>query len=120
MNSLWKNETYFLATFLWISFYVFVLINGEITILVIYWNLTKGDYRWWCKSFFLGASPLIYLFVYSIYYLFSLKLTSFSAFVIYFGIMSIFYVVGFFIFGSVSTAISFYFLFKLYSHIKID
>ena len=120
MNSLWKNETYFLATFLWISFYVFVLINGEITILVIYWNLTKGDYRWWWKSFFLGASPLIYLFVYSIYYLFSLKLASFSAFVVYFGIMSIIYVIGFFIFGSLSTVMSYYFLRKLYSHIKID
>ena len=120
MNSLWKKETYFLATFLWISFFVFILINGEITILVIYWNLTKGDYNWWWKSFFLGASPVIYLFVYSIYYLFSLKLKSFSAFIIYFGIMNLIYIVAFLVCGSLSTLMSFYFLKKLYSHIKID
>ena len=32
MNSIWKNETYFLTTFLWISFFIFIIINGEITI----------------------------------------------------------------------------------------
>ena len=93
MNSLWKNEIYFFATFLWISFLVFVIVNCELTILVIYWNLTKGDYRWWWKSYFLGGSPMIYLFLYSIYYLFSLKLTRISALIIYFGIMNIIYFV---------------------------
>ena len=120
MNSLWKNETYFLATFLWISFFIFIIINGEITILVIYWNLTKGDYNWWWKSFFLGASPLIYLFLYSIYYLFTLKITRISAFIVYFVIMNLFYIIAFFICGSLSTIMSYYFLTKLYKHIKID
>ena len=120
MNSLWKNETYFLATFLWISLFVFIVINGEITILVIYWNLTKGDYNWWWKSFFLGASPLIYLFLYSIYYLFTLKITRISAFIVYFGIMNLIYIIAFFICGSLSTVMSYFFLIKLYKHIKID
>ena len=120
MSSIWKNETYFLATFVYISFFIFIIINGEITILTIYWNLTKGDYNWWWKSFFLGASPLIYLFLYSIYYLFSLKVTRFSAFIVYFGIMNIIYIIGFFICGSLSTLMSYYFLLKLYKHIKLD
>ena len=120
MSSIWKNETYFLATFVYISFFIFIIINGEITILIIYWNLTKGDYNWWWKSFFLGASPLIYLFLYSIYYLFSLKVTRFSAFIVYFGIMNIIYIIAFFICGSLSTLMSYYFLLKLYKHIKLD
>ena len=120
MNSLWKNETYFLATFLWISLFIFIVINGEITILVIYWNLTKGDYNWWWKSFFLGASPLIYLFLYSIYFLFSLKITRISAFIVYFGIMNLIYIIAFFICGSLSTVMSYFFLIKLYNRIKID
>ena len=120
MNSIWKNETYFLATFLWISFFIFIIVNGEITILVIYWNLTKGDYNWWWKSFFLGASPLIYLFIYSIFYLFSLKITRLSAFVIYFGIMNLIFIIAFFMFGSISTLMSYYFLRKIYKHIKMD
>lgn len=120
MNSLWKNEIYFFATFLWISFLVFLIVNCEITILVIYWNLTKGDYKWWWKSYFLGGSPMIYLFVYSIYYLFSLKITRISALIIYFGIMNIIYFVGFAICGSLATLTSFIFLRKLYKQIKID
>jgi len=120
MNSIWKNETYFLTTFLWISFFIFIIINGEITILVIYWNLTKGDYNWWWKSFFLGASPLIYLFFYSLYYLFSLKIVRFSALVIYFGMMNLIYIIAFYICGSLSTLMSFFFLRKLYGQIKMD
>ena len=120
MNSLWKNETYFLATFLWISFFIFIIINGEITILVIYWNLTKGDYNWWWKSYFIGASPLIYLFIYSIYYLFSLKIMRFSALIVYFGIMNLIYIIAFYICGSLSTLMSFLFLRKLYGQIKLD
>ena len=120
MNSIWKNETYFLTTFLWISFFIFIIINGEITILVIYWNLTKGDYNWWWKSFFLGASPLIYLFFYSLYYLFSLKIVRFSALIIYFGMMNLIYIIAFYICGSLSTLMSFFFLRKLYGQIKMD
>ena len=120
MNSIWKNETYFLTTFLWISFFIFIIINGEITILVIYWNLTKGDYNWWWKSFFLGASPLIYLFFYSFYYLFSLKIVRFSALIIYFGMMNLIYIIAFYICGSLSTLMSFFFLRKLYGQIKMD
>lgn len=120
MNSIWKNETYFLTIFLWISFFIFIIINGEITILVIYWNLTKGDYNWWWKSFFLGASPLIYLFFYSLYYLLSMKIVRFSALIIYFGMMNLIYIIAFYICGSLSTLMSFYFLRKLYGQIKMD
>ena len=120
MNSLWKNETYFFATFLWISFIVFLIVNCEITILVIYWNLTKGDYKWWWKSYYIGGSPMIYLLIYSIYYLFSLKITRISALIIYCGIMYIIYFVGYIICGSLATLTCFLFLRKLYKQIKID
>ena len=120
MNSLWKNETYFFATFLWISFIVFLIVNCEITILVIYWNLTKGDYKWWWKSYYIGGSPMIYLLIYSIYYLFSLKITRISALIIYCGIMYIIYFVGYIICGSLATLTCFLFLRKLYKQIKKD
>ena len=120
MNSLWKNEIYFFATFLWISFLIFLIINCEITILAIYWNLTKGDYKWWWKSFYIGGSPMIYLMFYSIYYLISLGITRISAVLIYFGIMYIIYFVGFIICGSLATLTSYFFLRKLYKQIKID
>ena len=120
MNSLWKNEIYFFATFLWISFFVFLIVNCEITILVIYWNITKGDYKWRWKSFYLGGSPMMYLMFYSIYYLISLRITRISAIIIYFGIMYIIYFVGYVICGSLATLTSYLFLRKLYKQIKVD
>jgi hypothetical protein len=47
MASLWKHQIYFLATFLWISFLVLIIVSIEITIILIYINLCYGDYVWW-------------------------------------------------------------------------
>ena len=74
MASLWKHQIYFVATFLWISFYLFIIVMAEITILIVFWNLKCGDYNWWWKSFIIGASPVIYFIAYSIYYFFVLGL----------------------------------------------
>ena len=84
MGSLWKHQIYFLATFLWISFFLFVIICGEMSIIIVYWNLCYGDYNWWWKSFLIGASPVIYFVGFSFYYFFHLHLTGASAIVVYF------------------------------------
>ena len=64
MSSLWRHHIYFLATFFWISFFLFIIVVGEMTILVVYYNLCFGDYNWWWKSFIVGGSPVIYFILY--------------------------------------------------------
>jgi transmembrane 9 superfamily protein 2/4 len=120
MGALWKHQIYFLATFLWISLFLFIIIAGEISIIVVFWNLCYGDYNWWWKSFLIGASPVIYFITFSIYYFFTLKLRRLSAIVVYFGIMGLISAMSLFICGSISVLITFMFMKFIYSRIKIN
>ena len=120
MGSLWKHQIYFLAVFLWISLWLFIIICGEISIIVIFWNLCYGDYNWWWKSFIIGASPVIYFVIFSIYYFFNSQIRRLSAIVIYFGIMGLISSMALFISGSMSVLITFVFVKFIYSRIKIN
>ena len=120
MGALWKHQIYFLATFLWISLFLFIIICGEISVIVIFWNLCYGDYKWWWKSFLIGASPVIYFVAFSIYYFFTLEIRRLSAMVVYFGIMGLISAMALFICGSVSVLFTFIFIKFIYSRIKIN
>ena len=120
MNSLWRHQIYFLATFLLISFILFVLICSEISLIVIFMNLCYGDYNWWWKSFLIGGSPVIYFIIFSIIYFFKLKISGFSGIIVYFGIMGLISTISLFICGSISVLTTFVFVKFIYSKIKID
>ena len=120
MGALWKHQIYFLATFLGISVFLFIMVMGEMSILVVYYNLCYGDYNWWWKSFIIGASPVIYFIIYSIVYFFYLKISTISAMVIYFGMMAMISAMVILICGSVSVFFCLGFLNKIYSEIRID
>ena len=121
MVALWRHQIYFLGAFLWIAFFLFILVVGEMTILVVYFNLCYGDYNWWWKSFLVGSSPVIYFIIYSIYYfLFDMNITRFSSIIIYFGIMGIISTMALFVCGSISVLICLGFILRIYSDIKID
>ena len=121
MQAIWKHELYFVVPFLWISYSFFITVSGEISIIVVFWNLCYGDYNWWWKSFLVGSSPVIYFILYSIYYfIFKMSITRFSAIVIYFGIMGLISAMALFICGSISVLICLGFILSIYSDIKID
>jgi transmembrane 9 superfamily protein 2/4 len=120
MAALWRHQIYFLATFLEISFFLFIIVVGEMTILVVYFNLCYGDYNWWWKSFIIGSSPVIYFILYSILYFFYLKITRLSAMIVYFGLMALISVMVIFVCGTVSVFFSMGFLNRIYSKIRID
>ena len=120
MGALWKHQIYFLATFFGISIFLFIMVMGEMSILVVYYNLCYGDYNWWWKSFIIGASPVIYFVLYSIIYFFYLKIATISAMVIYFGMMALISAMVILISGSVSMLFCLGFLNKIYSEIRID
>ena len=120
MAALWRHQIYFLAAFFYISFFLFIIVVGEMTILVVYFNLCYGDYNWWWKSFIIGSSPVIYFILYSIVYFFYMKITRISAMIVYFGLMSMISAMVVFICGTVSVFFSMGFLNRIYSKIRID
>ncbi|MCQ2818357.1 MAG: transmembrane 9 family protein [archaeon] len=120
MSSIWRHQIYFLFGFLTASIVILIITSSEISIIMVYLCLCKGDYNWWWKSFFIGGSPAIYFIGYSIFYFFNLNIVRFSTFFIYFGCMGIITSLIFFICGGVSVLTTFLFLTKIYSQIKID
>ena len=121
MRALWRHELYFIISFFWISYFLFIMVSGEVSIIVVFWNLCYGDYNWWWKSFLVGSSPVIYFILYSIYFfIFKMNVTRLSAIVVYFGIMGLISAMALFICGSISILICFGFINKIYSNIKID
>ncbi len=68
MRSLWKHELYLVVPFLWISFFFFVIVSGEVSIIVVFWNLCYGDYNWWWKSFLVQSYTLFYILLLIFYY----------------------------------------------------
>ena len=121
MSALWKHELYFVVPFLWISYLLFVIVSGEVSIIVVFWNLCYGDYNWWWKSFLVGSSPVIYFIIYSIYFfIFKMNITRLSAIVVYFGIMGLISAMALFICGSISVLVCLGFIIRIYSNIKID
>ena len=120
MASLWRDQIYYLFGFLWVALNVLIIVSSEVSIIVVYLCLCKGDYKWWWKSFFIGGSTAIYIIGYSVYYFFYLNITRLSTMFIYFGAMTIFSSAIFLICGSLSTLFTFMFLIKIYSMIKID
>jgi transmembrane 9 superfamily protein 2/4 len=117
MGALWRHQIYFLATFFYTAFFLFIIVVGEMTILVVYFNLCYGDYNWWWKSFIVGGSPVIYFILYTIIYFFYLRLESFSAIIVYFGIMALISCMALLICGAVSVFFSLGFIFWIYSRI---
>ena len=117
MTALWRHEIYFLVAFLWNSFLLFIIVVGEMTILVVYFNLCYGDYNWWWKSFIVGGSPVIYFILYTIIYFFYLRLERFSAMIVYFGIMALISIMAMLICGTVSVFFSLLFIYRIYSKI---
>ena len=120
MASLWRDQIYYLFGFLWLALLVLIIISSEISIIVCFICLCFGDYNWWWKSFFIGASPTIYFFGYSIYYFQYLKTTRFTTILIYFSAMGILSSIIFLICGSLGVFCTFFFLVKIYSMIKVD
>ena len=120
LSYMWRYQVYYLASFLTLSIIILVILSSEISIIFVYFNLCKGDYNWWWKSFFVSASPSLYIFILSIYYFLFLNITRFTAIIVYFLIMGFFSIVVGLVCGSCGVIFTFVFLYFIYSKIKVD
>jgi transmembrane 9 superfamily protein 2/4 len=120
LKSLWMYQVNYLASFLSLSLIFAIIITSEISIIYVFINLCYGDYKWWWKSFFISASPALYVLIYSFIYFFYLGLTRLSAIIVYFLIMFLITIVVALVLGSCGTLLTFWFIYYIYSKIKID
>ena len=120
MSALWRHQIYFMATFIWISFLLFVIVVGEMSVLFVFLNLCRGDYNWAWKSFIMGSSPVIYILIYSVLYFFYLRISRISSMIVYFGMMGLIAAMVLFVCGTIAVFFNFVFLKLIYSKIRKD
>ena len=119
MSALWRHQIYFMATFIWISFLLFVIVVGELAVLFVFLNLCRGDYNWAWKSFIMGSSPVIYIIIYSVLYFFYLRISRLSSMIVYFGMMGLISSIVLFICGTIAVLFNFTFLKIIYSKLRL-
>ena len=120
MGYLWRFQIYYLASFISTTAIFAIILSSEMSIIFVYFNLCYGDYNWMWKSFYVSASPSLYTFGYSIYYFYYLNISRITAIVVYFLLMSLISVVIGLVCGSMGVVLTFYFLYYIYSKIKVD
>ena len=89
MSSVWVDEYYYIFGFLTLTVMSLMLTSAEIVVLINYRYLKSEDYRWWWRSFTVGAFTAVHIFVYALYYSTKLESKNPVSYIFYFGYMSL-------------------------------
>merc|ERR1719389_987057 len=116
LSSIWLHQYYYVFGFL-----ILVITCAEITIVMCYFQLCAEDYNWWWRSFLTAGSSAGYMFAYSVFYFFTkLEITKLVSGLLYFGYMSIAALVFFVSTGTIGFYACYWFVWKIFSAIKVD
>merc|ERR1719247_343240 len=85
MSSIWLHRVYYVFGFLAVVLLILMITCAEMFIVLVYFQLTLEDYRWWWRSFFCTASSGLYMLLYAnAYYITHLRLVKLASVVVYF------------------------------------
>lgn len=121
MTSIWMHRFYYVFGFLALVLLILFITCAEISIVLCYFQLCNEDYLWWWRSFLTSGSSGLYLFAYSIMYFFTqLEVVGFVPSLLYFGYMLVGALCFFLITGSIGFYACYWFVWKIYSAVKVD
>lgn len=123
LNSIWQNEIFYFFGFLGAVFLILVLTCAEVSVVLTYLQLSKESYHWWWPAFISTASSGLYVFGYSLVFLFTqpglegIHLVSTLVYTGYMLLGSIMFALGT---GCIGFLSSFAFVRKIYASVHID
>jgi len=121
MSSIWLHQFYYLFGFVFLVLIILILTCIEVSISLVYFQLTAEDWRWWWRGFFASGSSAFFVLVYSILYFNTrLSITKSVSIAIYFGWMTVTSFSFMLFTGTVGTIATFLFVRAIYGSIKID
>ena len=121
LSSIWLHQFYYVFGFLLLVFVILFVTCAEISIVMCYFQLCAEDYHWWWRSFLTSGSSAGYMFAYSIFYFFTkLEITKPVSAVIYFSNMWVTALLFFLLTGTIGFYSCYWFVFKIFSSIKVD
>lgn len=120
-QSLWQGMVYYAFTFLAIVFVVWVVTVMLSTVIMVYYLLAYGDYRWWWSSFILAGGCGIHVYLYAAWFYFTaINITTKTGTLIFFVYMGYFAAAYGLAAGTIGFLTSYVFVNKIYSSIRID
>ncbi|CAI5461873.1 unnamed protein product [Closterium sp. Yama58-4] len=122
MSSMWMQRVYYGFGFLFVVLILLMLVCAEVAVVFTYLQLTMEDYRWWWRSLFASGSVACYVFLFCVLYLVvdlrhMRSLLSATIFLCYSLLMSL---AIFLATGTVGFFSSAYFVYYLFSSVKLD
>lgn len=123
LSSIWQNEIFYFFGFLVAVFLIVLVTCAEVSVVLTYLQLSKESYHWWWPAFISTGSSALYVFGYSLVFLFTqpgLEGLHIVSTLIYTGYMllgSIMFGLGA---GCIGFMSSFAFVRKIYGSVHID
>lgn len=121
-GSMWMQHFYYGFGFLLVVLILLILVCAEVAVVFTYLQLTMEDYRWWWRSFLASGSVALYAFLYSINYLLVdlVKMRGTLAFLLFISYSTLSCFAIFLAMGSVGFLASSYFVYYIFSSVKLD
>merc|ERR1711935_600612 len=121
LSSIWLHQYYYVFGFLLLVFLILIITCAEISIVMCYFQLCAEDYNWWWRAFLTSGSSGLYLFIYSMVYMSTkMVMTRGVSVLLYIGYMSIASLVFFVSTGTIGFYACYWFVWKIFSAIKVD
>ena len=121
LSSIWLHQFYYVFGFLLLVLLILVITCAEISIVMCYFQLCAEDYHWWWRAFLTSGSSAGYMFAYSIFYFYTkLEITKPVSVILYFVNMWVFALMFFLLTGTIGFYACYWFVFKIFSSIKVD
>jgi len=120
-SSFWAYKIYSVYGVMLIILAILAVLTACVSIISTFVLLNAEDHRWPWTSFFSGASTVIYIFLFSIYYFFKkTKMHGLFQTVFYFGNTGIICLLLASVLGTIGYSASNWFVRKIYTNVKID
>jgi transmembrane 9 superfamily protein 2/4 len=114
LQAIWMGHWVATFAFVFISVMFLTLATAFVSIMAVFLRLRTEDYHWWWRSFWIGTTPVLYIFLYMMYFIRYMKLMSLASLVIYI-VYSTLFCFSFAIYlGGVGIFASYYFVFTIY------
>ncbi|XP_050689797.1 transmembrane 9 superfamily member 4-like [Eriocheir sinensis] len=121
LSAIWENQFYYLFGFLFLVFVILVVSCGQISVVMVYFQLCGEDYHWWWRSLITSGGSAVYVAGYSLFYLSTkLEMTEFVPLLLYFGYTTIMVVTFWLLTGTIGFFAAYIFIRNIYGAVKID
>lgn len=118
LQAIWLQHWVSTFSFVFVALLALSCATAFSSILAVFLRLRTEDYHWWWRSFYIGAAPALYVWLYTTYFLRYMTLVSASSVAIYVFYNAIICIALSLLLGGVGFFASLFFVTSIYSNLS--